>query len=80
MAFRSSVGLREGLDALVVGLGAAGHALPPPVLNDSRNRLRARPVEAVEGTAREIDLSPGADPDAVEPPVGIFARWQCSSW
>ena len=29
------VGLREGLDAVVVGLGAAHHALPPPVPDDA---------------------------------------------
>ena len=29
------VGFREGLDAVVVGLGAAHHALPPPVLDDA---------------------------------------------
>src|SRR5262245_1783235 len=50
------VGLREGLDSVVVRLGAARHGLPPPILNDARYWLRARPVEAVERTAREIEI------------------------
>src|SRR3712207_1114046 len=45
------VRLREGLDAVVMGLGAAHHALAPPVLDHGLGRLRAGPVEAVEGAA-----------------------------
>ncbi len=45
------VRFREGFDALVVGLGTARHSLAPPVLNQSRVDLRARPVEAIEGAA-----------------------------
>ena len=50
------VGLREGLDAVVVRLGAAHHGLPPPVLDDTGDRFHARPVEAIEGTGREIEI------------------------
>ena len=50
------IGLREGLDAIVMRLGAAHHALAPPV-PDHRLRCRcARAVEAVERTGREIEV------------------------
>ena len=42
------VGLRERDDAVVVGLRAAHHALPPPVPDDALRRLRAVAVIAVE--------------------------------
>ena len=50
------VGLREGLDAVVMRLRAAHHALAPPVLDHGLRRLRARPVVAVEGAAREVEI------------------------
>ena len=52
------VGLREGDDAVVVGLRAAHHALAPPVLDDRFGRLDAGPVEPVErpGRQRTVEL------------------------
>jgi hypothetical protein len=46
----------NALDAVVVRLGAAHHALPPPVLDNAGDWLRARPVKTIEGTAREIEI------------------------
>ena len=50
------VGLRERDDAVVVCVGAAHHALPPPVLNGRLRGLRTGPVEAVEGTNRQVAI------------------------
>ena len=50
------VGLRERDDAVVVRLGAADHALAPPVGDDSFSRLGARAVVAVERSARHIAI------------------------
>src|SRR3546814_2568116 len=47
------IGLREGLDAIVMGLGAADHALAPPVVDHAGIDLGARPVEAVERPFRD---------------------------
>ena len=44
------VGLREGDDAVVVGLGSPHHALAPPVLDDRLVGFDPGPVEAIEGT------------------------------
>ena len=50
----------EGDDAVVVRLGAAHHALAPPVLDDGLRRLDAGPVEAVERARRQraVELRP----------------------
>src|SRR5262245_66662095 len=37
-------------------LGATGHRLPPPVFDHALGNLRTRPVEAVERTARKIEI------------------------
>src|SRR2546425_1952744 len=50
------VGLREGADAIVMRFRTTHHALAPPVLDHSLGHLRARPVVAVEGAAREIPI------------------------
>src|SRR5262249_6222804 len=50
----------ERLDAVIVGLGPAHHALPPPVRDHAFQRLGARPVEPVEGTGGEIAIKLGA--------------------
>src|SRR4029453_12732969 len=39
-----------------VRLCAAHHALAPPVVDHTRRHFRARPVEPVEGAAREIAI------------------------
>jgi hypothetical protein len=44
----AEVGLGEGDDAIVVRLGAAHHALAPPVQDHPFVRFRPRPVVAVE--------------------------------
>src|SRR5262245_10503123 len=44
--------LREGFYAIVMCFRAADHGLAPPVLDHALQHLRARPVIAVEGTAR----------------------------
>src|SRR3546814_14602893 len=49
-------GFRERLDPVVVRLGTTRHALPPPVLDDRLRRFHARPVEAVERAARQIEI------------------------
>ena len=46
---RGEIGLGEGDDAVVVGLGPARHALPPPVIDDGFHGFHAGPVEAVKG-------------------------------
>ena len=58
IAFRSSVKSvsRERLDAVVVRLGAAHHALTPPVADDAFGALRAGPVEAVERPGGDIEV------------------------
>ena len=50
------VGLREGDDAVIVSLGAAHHALPPPVLDDAFGWFRARPVIPVERSGRQVAI------------------------
>src|SRR5262245_11697656 len=50
------VRLREGPNSVVVRLRAAHHALAPPVVDDGLGYLRARPVVAVEGAAREFPI------------------------
>ena len=45
------IGLRKGDDAVVVRLGAAHHALTPPILDDTFGHLGAGPVETVERTS-----------------------------
>ena len=34
----------------------AHHGLPPPILYNAGDWLRAGPVETIEGTAREIEI------------------------
>ncbi|MNV47621.1 hypothetical protein D3C71_1394950 [compost metagenome] len=50
------VGFGEGLDALIVGICRAGHALPPPVLDHARRNSRTRAVEAVERATGNIQI------------------------
>src|SRR4029079_8255202 len=50
------VGLREGLDAIVLRFRPAHHGLAPPVLDDGLGHLRARTVIAVEGAAGEFPI------------------------
>jgi hypothetical protein len=52
----SEVGLREGLDAIVVRLGTSHHSLTPPVVDDTLTYLRARTVEAVEGASGHVAI------------------------
>ena len=47
------IGLREGDDAVVVRLGAAHHALAPPVRDDRLRGFCPRPVVAIEGPLRQ---------------------------
>ncbi|CAG9194520.1 hypothetical protein BGLA2_1110064 [Burkholderia gladioli] len=49
------VGFREGLDALVMRLRAADHALAPPVLDHALMNRRARAIEAIERAARHVE-------------------------
>ena len=56
------VRLGESLDAIVGGLDAAHHALPPPIVDDALRDLCARPVEAIE--------RPGGDILEILRPVG----------
>lgn len=48
----SEVCLRERLHTVIVGLAPAHHALPPSVLDDAVQALRAGPMEPVEGGGR----------------------------
>ncbi len=48
------VGLGESLDAIIMGLGAAHHALTPPVLDDPFVHGHAITVEAIERTGWHI--------------------------
>src|SRR5262249_12511938 len=50
------VSLREDLDAVVLRFRTAHHGLAPPVVDHRLGYLRARPVVAVEGTAREFPI------------------------
>src|SRR5262245_35794519 len=50
------VSLGEGLHPVVVGLRAPHHALAPPILDHALRHLGTRPIEAVEGTAGEIEV------------------------
>ena len=45
----SKIGLRERLEAVVMGLDSTHHSLQPPALADSLGNLCARTIEAVEG-------------------------------
>src|SRR5213593_4376131 len=57
MIFRSSIkSLSESPDAIVLRFRTAHHGLPPPVLDNGLGHLRARPVVAVEGAAREFPI------------------------
>jgi hypothetical protein len=51
------LGFRENLDAVILGLDATHHALPPPVLPNSLGNNGARTVDAVDST-------PGPEPDS----------------
>src|SRR5713101_5047952 len=44
----SEVGLREGLDAVVMGLDPSRHALQPPILADAFRNFGARAVVSVK--------------------------------
>src|SRR5262249_50853000 len=50
------VGLREGLDAVVLRLGATHHCLAPPVVDHALRDFRAGSVVTVEGPARDIEV------------------------
>src|SRR5690606_24775028 len=54
------VRLGESLDAVVVRLDAAHHALAPPVLYRSLGYFSTRPVEAVERAGWNIEEELGA--------------------
>ncbi len=54
------VGLGESDDAVVVRLGAAHHALSPPVPDETLGGLRAGSVEPVEWPGWEIVIELGA--------------------
>ena len=62
------VRLGEGDDAVVVRLGAAHHALAPPVPDHALRGLRAGPVIAIERSGRQIVIELG--------PVGGELRLQ----
>src|SRR3569833_183233 len=67
-----SVVLQPGGYGLVVGLGAAGHALAPPVCDYRLRRLGARTVESIERTLRDCPVkfrpvAKHACPNRVEP-------------
>src|SRR3546814_7003635 len=49
-------GFGKLLDAVVVGLGAADHALPPPFLDQALADLRAVAVEAIERARGDIEV------------------------
>jgi hypothetical protein len=53
------VGLRERDDPVVMRLGTAHHALPPPVPNVSLNSFHAGTVEAVEWAGRQVVIELG---------------------
>src|SRR5262249_22200713 len=50
----SEIRFRERLDTIVMGLGPAHHALTPPILNNTIQRLGARSVKPVERFGSEI--------------------------
>src|SRR5699024_11955545 len=50
------VSFREGLDAIVMGLGAANHALAPPVLDQALADLCSLAVEAVERPGGDVEI------------------------
>src|SRR5215467_8005477 len=50
------VRFRERLDAIVVGLGPADHALAPPIPYNTIQRLGARSVKPVEHRGSEIAI------------------------
>ena len=50
------VRLREGLDAVVMGLDAAHHRLPQPIADDAFARHRTRTVVAVERPRSDIEI------------------------
>src|SRR6516162_1333632 len=55
------IGLRKGDDAVIMGFGAAHHALPPPVQDNGLRRLRAGPivaVERIEGDRQHVAVEP----------------------
>src|SRR4029079_1470266 len=53
------VGLRKGLDAVVVSLDPTLHPLAPPVPDNALDRLNTRSVEAVERTLSDIEIKLG---------------------
>src|SRR6516164_6209509 len=55
----SEVGFREHLDAVVMRLRPAHHALAPPIRNDTFQRFCTRSVKAVEGTGRKVAIKLG---------------------
>src|SRR4029453_5696673 len=50
------ISLRERLNAVVMRLGAAHHALAPPVVDHGLRHLRSGAVKSVERPAREISI------------------------
>ena len=53
------VGLRKRDDAVVMRLGAAHHALPPPIPNVGLDCFHAGTVEAVERAGRQVVIELG---------------------
>ena len=53
------VGLRERDDAVIARLGAAHHALAPPIPNDRLDRFHARTIETVERAGWQIVIELG---------------------
>ena len=53
------IGLRERDDAVITRLGAAQHALAPPIPNERLDRFHAGTVEAVERAGRQVVIELG---------------------
>src|SRR5258707_903341 len=56
LQIRGEIGLGEGHDAVVVGLGPSHHALAPPVLDDAFRDFRSWPVKTVERARRQVAI------------------------
>src|SRR5262249_12200757 len=70
------VRFRERLDAIVVGLGPAHHALAPPIPNNTIHRLGARSVKPVEHCRSEIAVKLSAIGGQAFPKTVENRDWQ----